>query len=354
MRDPGAVLLYCRAGFEKEAAAEIQARATALEVPGYVRTREGSAYLLFNPLEGDAAGLASTLAFPELVFARQMLVTPGAVALAPADRITPLLAALEGLPGHYSALWVETADTTEARSRLGFCRRFARPLGQALAEAGRLDSARPGLPRLHVLMLDGESGYPALSWPGNSAAWPMGIPRLRLPRSAPSRSALKLEEAFHVFLSPAEREQRLAPGVAAVDLGAAPGGWSWLLTRRGVRVEAVDNGPLDPALLASGLVSHRREDGFRFQPRRPVDWMVCDMVERPGRIARLVALWVAEGRCRESVFNLKLPMKQRHAELSRCRELMEGILERAGVAHRLRFKQLYHDREEVTGHLQRV
>ena len=41
--------------------------------------------------------------------------------------------------------------------------------------------------------------------PGDASPWPMGVPRLRLHREAPSRSALKLEEAFLVLLGAGER-----------------------------------------------------------------------------------------------------------------------------------------------------
>ena len=122
--------------------------------------------------------------------------------------------------------------------------------------------------------------------------------------------------------------------------------------RHGLHVTAVDNGPLQPRLLMSGLVEHRREDGFRYVPPRPVHWLVCDMVEQPARIALLVADWVAEERCREAIFNLKLPMKKRYAELARCGEIIHGRVGPTGE-FALRFRQLYHDREEVTGHLRR-
>ena len=139
-----------------------------------------------------------------------------------------------------------------------------------------------------------------------------------------------------------------------MDLGAAPGGWTYQLVRRGLNVTAVDNGPMDPKLLDSGLVEHRREDGFRYRPDRPVDWMVCDIVESPLRVAELAARWLAQGWCRESIFNLKLPMKRRHQELTRCLQHIEGRLAEARVPHRLACKQLYHDREEVTCHLRRL
>jgi 23S rRNA (cytidine2498-2'-O)-methyltransferase len=175
----------------------------------------------------------------------------------------------------------------------------------------------------------------------------MGIARLRMPPGAPSRSTLKLAEAFAVFLG--DREAAfLRPGMRAVDLGAAPGGWTWQLVQRGVAVTAVDNGPLAPALLRDRLVTHVRGDAFRYRPRRPVDWLVCDVVEQPVRIAELAARWIADGFARRAIFNLKLPMKKRYDEVRRC---MQRIGEIVGSPHTLAVRQLYHDREEVTGYL---
>ena len=46
-------------------------------------------------------------------------------------------------------------------------------------------------------------------------------------------------------------------------------------------------------------------------------------------------------------------MKRRFEELQHCKELMEDILQDKRVHYQLAFKQLYHDREEVTGYLVR-
>ncbi len=97
---------------------------------------------------------------------------------------------------------------------------------------------------------------------------------------------------------------------------------------------------MDPALLSIGKLVHRRADGFKFVPPNSVDWLVCDMVEQPLRIARLVADWLAKGWARRALINLKLPMRQRYLELERCLALF--------ATHEVRCKQLYHDREEVT------
>src|SRR3546814_12716021 len=97
----------------------------------------------------------------------------------------------------------------------------------------------------------------------------------------------------------------------AAVLGAAPVGWTWVLTRHGVRVSAIDNGPLRQHVLDTGLVEHVRADGFHWQQPRPLDWMVCDMVEQPRRVAERMATWVRGGRCRQAHFYPTVPMKQR-------------------------------------------
>ena len=180
----------------------------------------------------------------------------------------------------------------------------------------------------------------------------MGIPRLRMPHSAPSRSTLKLAEALLAFLGDRDLDV-LQAGMRAVDLGAAPGGWTWQLAHRGLRVTAVDNGPMKGSVADDSLVTHLREDGLTWRPKRAVDWLVCDIVLQPIRIAELVARWIADGAARRAIFNLKLPMKKRYDEVARCGARILEITRLAGVKADLRIRQLYHDREEVTGYLSR-
>lgn len=347
------LLLYCRAGFEKECATEIMDRAAASALSGYAKAKPDSAYVVFTPHEtGAMAALARTVRLERLVFARQLVFCSGLVAGLPvAHRTVPLVDAARALHVRFADVLLETADTNEAKETLAFCRKFEPHMRRSLQEAGLLRETADDAPRLHLFFLGSGAAYVGLSQPGNSSPWALGIPRLKMPRKAPSRSTLKLVEAMFTLLDDDEREKRLKPGMKAVDLGAAPGGWSWQLAQRGLLVTAVDNGTLDKQLLAGGMVEHLREDGFHFRPGRPVDWMVCDMVESPSRIATLVAEWAAAGLCRDCIFNLKLPMKKRHEEVERCRAIVGERLERDGVRFELRLKQLYHDREEVTGYL---
>ncbi|MBA1275245.1 23S rRNA (cytidine(2498)-2'-O)-methyltransferase RlmM [Stutzerimonas azotifigens] len=346
------LLLHCRPGFEGEVCAEISEHAARLDISGYAKARPSSALAEFVCSEPDApARLMKALRFSDLIFPRQW-ARGQYLALPERQRIEVLLEAMSDYP-ICGSVWLEVLDTNDGKELSTFCRKFEGPLRKALVQAGRLVEGGTG-PRLLLTFISGREVFLGIAEAKNSALWPMGIPRLKFPRQAPSRSTLKLEEAWHHFIPREQWEQRLAPEMTAVDLGAAPGGWTWQLVKRDMRVIAVDNGPMAESLMDTGMVEHLQADGFVFRPRRPVDWMVCDIVEKPARNAALLETWIGEGLCREAVVNLKLPMKQRYAEVRRLLErIAQGLAER-GVKASIGCKQLYHDREEVTCHLRRL
>lgn len=343
------LLCYCRAGFEPELAAELVEKAALAGLPAHARTERGSAHVVVAGADGVA--LSRALPFPALVFARQKLRLLAELrALPPGDRIAPILEALAGAATGsrppFGTLLVEHPDSDAAKPLAGLARSFANALRPALRKAGLLAATdRPDGTRLHACFVAGDHVLLATSDPADSAPWPLGIPRLRLHPEAPSRSALKLEEALLVLLDGPARDQLLRPGMRAADLGAAPGGWTWVLARHGLHVTAIDNGPVRPHLFDTGLVEHLRADGFAWQPARPLDWMVCDMVEQPRRVAARMAQWLREGWCRQAIFNLKLPMKKRWDETRLCLDLVRDEADRP--LH-LAARQLFHDREEIT------
>ena len=334
-------LIYCRPGFERDCVQETQA------MPFEAVTGSGFVVLQGKP----------RLAYAQLAFARQLIRLHGKISDLPErDRLTPLLAALPAEPQQFGALWLETPDTNEGKALSGFTRRFQPLLEAALIKAGRLqdDALGANLPRLHIFFPDKHRALIGSSDPRNSAAAHMGILRLKMQHDAPSRSYLKLAEAFETFLSREEQEKWLKQGMTAVDLGAAPGGWTWQLVQHGLKVIAVDNGPLKGAAAEHPSIKHLRQDGFRYRPKQPVDWLVCDMVEQPSRVAALMADWVTSGLAMRVIFNLKLPMKKRVEALANALDEVRTVLDAKGIRYCLEAKQLYHDREEVTVFLARV
>ncbi len=330
-------LIYCRPGFERDCVDETQAK------PVEATENSGCVVLQGKP----------RLAYKQLAFARQLLSLHGEVTELPErDRLTPLLASIPAAPEKFGALYLEVPDTNEGKTLSGFTRRFQPLLEEELRNNARLVDD-PTLPRLHIFFPDSHRALIGSSDPHNSSAALNGIQRVSMASDAPSRSYLKLAEAFEVFLDQKEQALWLKRGMSAIDLGAAPGGWTWQLVQRGLKVTAVDNGPLKGAAAAHPNIKHLRQDGFRFRPQRPVDWLVCDMVEQPQRVATLITEWFVGGLTQRAIFNLKLPMKKRVAALQEALNAMRTALNAKGIRYQLEAKQLYHDREEVTVFLAR-
>jgi 23S rRNA (cytidine2498-2'-O)-methyltransferase len=119
-------------------------------------------------------------------------------------------------------------------------------------------------------------------------------------KAPPSRAFAKLVEA----------ELRLGRAIRApetcVDLGAAPGSWTYVAAKRGARVVSVDRTELRADLMRSPNVRFERGDAFRFEPARPVDWLICDVIAAAERSADLLRHWLRNGWCRRFVVTLKL------------------------------------------------
>ena len=343
------LLAYCRAGFEPDLVAEFTAKFGTM--PQAVLATPLSGFVLATFAHKNAKRVAALADWREWIFARQLLranATP--IALPTNDRVTPIVAAVKAWLNDQkitklSALWVEYPDTNDGKELSKLSQALQLRIGGALTSCGLQHKDDAAAPRLHVMLTPSREAFLALADARTASPWPLGIARLKMPRDAPSRSTLKLAEALQLFVGGNE-EKILRPEMRAVDLGAAPGGWTWQLINRGLHVTAVDNGTLKGELVDNALVKHLREDGFRYRPKRRVDWMVCDMVEKPVRIAELVALWFREGWTDRCIFNLKLPMKKRLQEVERCHAIIEAALKMSGRDYELRMKQLYHDREE--------
>ncbi len=119
-------------------------------------------------------------------------------------------------------------------------------------------------------------------------------------KSAPSRAFAKLVEA----------ELRLGRSIAAgescIDLGAAPGSWTYVAQGRGARIIAVDRSPLREDLMRNPQVKFEPGDAFDFEPPQVVDWLLCDVIAPAERTAQLLLKWLARGWCRHFVVTLKL------------------------------------------------
>jgi len=149
----------------------------------------------------------------------------------------------------------------------------------------------------------------------------------------PNRAYLKLWEALTLA------RRRPAPGERCLDLGASPGGWTWVLAKLGVQVIAVDKAPLDPAIAALPGVEERRLSAFALEPddAGAVDWLFSDIVCYPERLYRLVERWLASGRVRNFVCTIKFQGETDHETAQRFARIPGS-----------RVMHLHHNKHELT------
>jgi 23S rRNA (cytidine2498-2'-O)-methyltransferase len=135
-----------------------------------------------------------------------------------------------------------------------------------------------------------------------SSPFPNGEMQLVEDKSGPpNRAYLKLWEAL------VRLRRWPQPGERCLDLGASPGGWTWVLARLGAQVLAIDKAPLEPRIAAMPGVEWRGESAFALEPASvgPVDWLFSDIVCYPARLLRLVERWRDSGLVRNFVCTIK-------------------------------------------------
>jgi 23S rRNA (cytidine2498-2'-O)-methyltransferase len=352
------IVLFCRPGFEKECGAEIQEKSAWNEMYGYLELKKNQGIVFFHLHESEhGEALMNKLPLKRLIFARQWFITvTDKIDLPDYNRVEAITEAL-GNEWQYSDLRMEMADDNDGKSLSKFCRKLSVPLRQALrknkvlTQKGNNSADDPEGAILHALFLSGQEVILGFSLARNSSPYVMGIPRLKFPSASPSRSTLKLDEAFLHFIPREEWDERLTSGMNAVDLGSAPGGWTYQLVRRGMMVTAIDNGLMAESLMETGQVKHKMMDGFKYVPmKQNVHWLVCDMIEKPQRVAKLMSEWLLNGYCKEAMFNLKLPMKGRYQQVTDDLQTIKDAFGEHKVKYELYAKHLYYDREEITVH----
>lgn len=332
------IILLCRPEFTGalvEECIERGADRAKVQQPGLVRVDAGESEL------------------PECIFERQRMVHPDFI---PAGQLKPLaestVRALLGRIAENNPLWtvhflaLEQAEADDAPDtkrlegiwnnavRLG--KKFCPDLEKRFRPTHRL---KPGGMVVQLLLTNDGIWFSHEVIDLMLNPRPGGFTRQRFDALAPSRSYLKMEEALDRMPEPPN------PGERAIDLGAAPGGWTYSFVKRGCHVTAVDHGPMKlPAHQEGwGSVEHLRENGITYEPAGDVDWLVADMLIAPGVALGLLRRWLASGRATRIICNIKLPQEQPYQSVKPVEDLL-----RAQHHYRWSIKQLYHDRREVT------
>ena len=103
------------------------------------------------------------------------------------------------------------------------------------------------------------------------------------------------------------------PGERCLDLGASPGGWTWVLAKLGAEVVAIDKAPLDPKVAAMPGVEWRGESAFALEPASVGAGRLAVLRHRllSGAVAPLVERWRASGLVKNFVCTHEIPGRDR-------------------------------------------
>ena len=149
----------------------------------------------------------------------------------------------------------------------------------------------------------------------------------------PSRAYLKLWELFTVH------GVRPRKGEHCIDLGASPGGWTWVLASLGCKVTAVDRSPLADEVARLPGVTFVKGNAFTAEPKdfAGVDWMFSDVICYPEQIEELIGKWRASGLCRNFVCTVKFKGATDHE-----------VAKRLAAIPGTRLQHLFHNKHELT------
>ncbi len=121
----------------------------------------------------------------------------------------------------------------------------------------------------------------------------------------PNRAYLKLWEALTTV------QHYPNAGQFCLDVGASPGGWTWVLAKLGAEVLSIDRSLLDERISGMPGVYFQKGDAFSLtpekfnEPRAQIDWLFSDLVCYPEKLFDWVMMWVESGLCHNFVCTLK-------------------------------------------------
>jgi 23S rRNA (cytidine2498-2'-O)-methyltransferase len=173
----------------------------------------------------------------------------------------------------------------------------------------------------------------------NLSDWNGGAVRFQREEGQISRAKFKLLEAEKQFGIPFDSFRK------ALDIGAAPGGWTSFLLERGLQVTAVDPAKMHPSLHGHKnlRVIHKNAADVSFKEHR-FDLLVCDMSWSPKQTAKMVTgLLYSLQAGGTAVITVKLLTKKPMALVKEIMAVFEEARMQVQGA-----KQLFHNRDEIT------
>ena len=167
-----------------------------------------------------------------------------------------------------------------------------------------------------------------------SSPFPNGIPHFLEDKvGPPSRAYLKLYEALTLL---GKHPQK---GEKCLEIGASPGGWTWVVSKLGASSICCDRSPLHQDLMKNPLVSFHQGDAFSMTPEKigRVDWILSDVICYPEKLLEWAKKWIESGLCTHFILTIKLQGP-----------LAEGIAQQFAQIPGSKVIHLFHNKHELT------
>lgn len=172
----------------------------------------------------------------------------------------------------------------------------------------------------------------------NLSSWSGGMVHYKKDESDISRAKFKLMEAINVFNIDMSKVHN------ALDLGAAPGGWTSVLIEHNVSVTAVDTGDMDPRLNKYKNYTFIKANASEIElPEQSFDMFTSDISWNAKNTALLVnrasRFLVVGG---YAIVTVKLMGSKVRRTIREVQEIYQEIFDVKAA------KQLFHNRDEIT------
>ena len=134
-----------------------------------------------------------------------------------------------------------------------------------------------------------------------SSCFPHGIVEFQETKVPPSRAYLKLYEAL-MYAGKVPQK-----GDKCLEIGAAPGSWSYVLASLDTKLKSCDKSSLDQSLDRFPNLEFVKGDAFKLRPEviGPIDWLFSDLICYPDKLFEYISLWLDSGMCKNFICTLK-------------------------------------------------
>lgn len=201
-----------------------------------------------------------------------------------------------------------------------------------------LDVRRPA--QILSVALTPKAGYLGVSRAAdNLSDWAGGARRFKSEPEQISRAEFKLLEAMETF------NLSWPDGGNALDLGAAPGGWTRIARLHGMQVTAIDPADLAPSLATDPGVRHLRHTAQRYLPGTDTTFdVILNDMRMDARDSAQLMLTARRNLTPDgwAVMTLKLPHSHAERVASSALSLLRERYTLTGA------RQLFHNRNEIT------